>query len=182
MDKGRFLTTPPGSHSSEELVAVCQGTQEADNCICHQSKVTATTDWQLSCQGAKECVLRNSLCHSSWRPTAGVRSSTLLESKLSSFLSSLGREKLPLGHCFLPWRQGEGLNYIFSVSASLPTAKTEPLSIKDVSLNQEPKRNVLIHLRFNHESEGSKPEFIANSTSQSVMAMTHSFCGEFFPL
>lgn len=143
--------------------------------------MTATTDWQLSCRGAKECILRNSLCHSSWRPTAGVRSSTLLESKLSSFLSSLGREKLPLGHCFLPWRQGEGLNYIFSISASLPTAITEPLSIKDVSLNQKPKRNVLIHLRFNHESEGSKPEFIANSTSQSVMAMTHSFCGEFFP-
>lgn len=73
------------------------------------------------------------------------------------------------------------LNHIFSISASLPTAITEPLNIKNVSLNQKLKRNVLIHLCFNHESEGSKPEFIANSTSQSVMAMTHSFCGEFFP-
>lgn len=29
MDKGRFLTTHPGSHSSVEHVTVCQGTQGA---------------------------------------------------------------------------------------------------------------------------------------------------------
>lgn len=35
------------------------------------------------------------------------------------------------------------LNHIFSISASLPTAITEPLNIKNVSLNQKLKRNVL---------------------------------------